>query len=170
MKKMMFAMATGVMALTAASAASADTFNPAASTFGFGGSVDVEYNIQLTCDMSITVKSNAAGDDADVTAASLSGGLCGLVAFANLPWNIDVVAPVPPPTGVPATQLKIKDVKVTTVFGVTCGPEDIIVGWNDGPPATITIPVGTEINPPTPGCKVSGILIQTSGPPLTITN
>ncbi len=170
MKKMMFAMAAGVMALTAASAASADTFSPANSTFGFEGSVDVEFNFQLTCDMSVTVQSNSGGTDANVTAAGLSGGLCGLVGFSSLPWNVDVEAPTPPPTGVAATKLRIKGVKVTTVLGSTCGPEDIIVDWNAGPPATITIPVGTEINPPTPGCKVSGILTQTSGPAATITN
>jgi|GEM_PF-3074252 len=170
MKKMMFALAAGAMALSGATAASADTFTPAGGTFGFSGTVAVSYTIPLTCTMTATVVSTAAGTDANITGATLTGGLCAAVGFIGLPWNVDVLTPVAPPNGLPATTLKLKGVTARTVTGTVCGPDDIVVNWNPGPPATITIPLGTEINPPTPGCKVSGTLTQVSGPPLVITN
>lgn len=170
MKKMMFALAAGAIALSGATAASADSFTPASTTAGFSGTVAVSYTIPLTCTMTATVVTNAAGNDANITASALTGGLCAVVSFIGLPWNVDVNTPVPPPTGVAATTLKLKGVTARTTTGTVCGPEDIIVNWNAGPPATITIPLGTEINPPTPGCKVSGTLTQVSGAALVVTN
>lgn len=167
MKKMMFALAAGAMALSGASAASADSFTPANTTFGFSGPVVVSYTITLNCTMGVTVQS-LGSTDAQVSGATLTGGLCGVVGFIGFPWNVDVFAPVPPPTGVTATKLKIKGVTARTTTGTVCGPEDIIVDWNPGPPATIVI--DTEINPPTPGCKVKGTLTQVSGAPLIVTN
>ncbi len=170
MRRIVAALAACAVTMTAAPAAHADSFSPPNGTFTFQGPVDVEFGIYLTCDMSVTIQSNAAANDANFTAANLTGGLCGLLSLVSLPWNIDVYAPVPPPIGLAATKLRIKGAKMITAFGSTCGPEDFIGDWNPGPAATITIPVGTELNPPTPGCKISGTLTLTSGPPLTITN
>lgn len=170
MKKTMFAAAAGAMALFGASAASADNFSPANSTFGFRGTVNVSHSISLTCTMDITAKSSVSGADASITAVSLSGFLCSLVTFSGLPWDVNVTAPATP--GATATDLSISNVIATTTTGVVCGPDTIAVKWGNTTPRTIIIPTGTEINPPNAPdqtCKVAGTLSQVSGPVLSIT-
>lgn len=170
MRKTLIALAACTAALTGASAAQADTFTPASSTFTFSGSVVYTDGFPLSCTLSLSIASNAAGNDASVTAAVFSGGgLCGSVAASGLPWNIDVSAPTPPPTGVAATRIAIKGV---TTQGLVrrCGPGTVIANWNAGPAATITFPTGTQVTPPSPGCGLVGTLTQVGGPPLVITN
>ncbi|ATQ42267.1 hypothetical protein [Caulobacter mirabilis] len=147
------------------SAASADTFSPSGAVTTFEGTVDFVPGTPLVCDFSLTITNNGSGD-ADVTSAVSSGGWwCSSLVFNNLPWNIDVVAPAFPP-GAAATQLRIAGVQ--TNFPFACGPGDLIVNWDAGPAATITFPTGSTINPG--GCGIAGVLQQTSGPALTITN
>lgn len=163
MKKTILALATSVLALSSASAAHADSFSPAGSTTVFTGSVNLSGSpIVLTCTMTMTVTANAAGTDAQVTAADLGLGLCATLPIGNLPWNIDVFAPIPPPTGLTATQLQVSGAQVGF-----CGPGNVIANWNTGGPS-ITLPAGTMLMPGS--CRMQGTLTQSSGPSLTITN
>ncbi|ATQ42265.1 hypothetical protein [Caulobacter mirabilis] len=155
------------LALTGATTAVADTFTPPSSTAVFTGNVLLNASPPLVCTVSVTIVSNAAGSDAWVATGGIGGGgLCGLFSFSGLPWNINVETPLPPPTGQPATQLRFTGVRV--VGGVVCGPGDLIATWTPGSPPTITFPPGTMLLPGP--CPFQGVLTQTSGAPLAITN
>lgn len=163
MKTAILALATVALALSGVSGAHADTFSPSSSTTVFTGPVTLSGgSIVLTCTMTATVVANAAGTDAQITAASLGAGLCAMFAISNLPWNIDVSMPAAPPTGVTATQVKVTNVQVAP-----CGPGDLTANWSAIGPS-ITFPTGTVLMPGS--CFIRGTLTQSSGPSLAITN
>ncbi len=162
--------AVAAIALMAAPVARADTFLPAGTTFVFTGTVVFVNPVSMTCTLTIAVASDAAGANASITAAVFTGGSCPLMAAAGLPWGTTVSAPPPPPAGAAATKLTIGGMRLVPPFGGACGPDDIEVTWTPGAPPTITLVAGTDVNPPTPGCKLSGTLQQTAAPWLAITN
>lgn len=165
MKIMMFAAATAVLTLAGAQAAKADSFLPANSVFVFNGTADVTSQaLTINCGANLTIESNLLGDDAEVSVTTLSGSMiCGLCQFLDLPWNVDITAPASP--GASATKLAFRGVKLKNhLTGGICGPEDIEVTWSPGSPTRLTTPIGTEINPPTPGCRFVLDLYQVAGP------
>lgn len=168
MRKMLTALASCAAVLTGASTAHADSFTPV-GTFTFSGPVVYTDGFSLTCTLSLLVASLSGGTDAAVVSANFAGpGFCSSIMPSALPWNIDVVSPAPPPTGVAATRIAIRGMR--TSLGRTCGPGSVVANWNAGPAATISFPSGTQITPPAPGCGLVGTLTQTSGPPMVITN
>ncbi len=165
MNQTAFALAIGLLALggaSAAPAAYADSFTPAGGVSTFSGMVTLTGGggLTVTCNATITIAA-LGSTDAEVSAATLSGGgLCGLFPPGPFPWNIDVYAPVPPPIGQTATQLRIWNVQIGP-----CGPAPVIVNWSTSGPA-ISFPAGATIGP----CPISGTLTQSGSPPLVITN
>lgn len=165
MKKMMFAAAAAALAFAGAGAAQAATFLPASTTAQFRGTVTVQQNITLTgCTMNATVQSTAlvgGANTASVTAASLSGGLCGLVTFNGFNWPVAVTGSA----GGVATQLTISGIGVGALSGTCSGSS--VVTWSQSPapskigfsnPASNIPPSGTSTNP----CRVIGNLSQIS--------
>ncbi len=172
-----FALALAVAAaFSGASAAQADTFSPPGVTVGFVGTVTIRRDTPIVCDLYFTLRTTPYDSNGDNVAyvedLTVTGSpLCALYDFPDISHSVYVSYPVAPPSGVPAQRLRAYGVQMSFPFmGGFCGPEDIELYWNDGPPATITIPVGTEINPPTPGCKISGVFTSALGHTLTITN
>jgi hypothetical protein len=163
---MMFAAAAALaFAGAGAGAAQAATYLPASTTFQFRGTVNVQQNISLTgCTMNATVVSTAlvgGANTASVTAASLSGGLCGLVTFNGFNWPIAVTGS----SGGVATQLTISGIGVGALSGTCAGSS--VVTWSQSPtppkigfstPASDIPPSGTSTNP----CKIVGTLNQIS--------
>ena len=160
MTSRIFACAAASAALALAGAAEADVFTPASTTTIFSGPVVVSGAVTLSCTLTITVVTNAAGNDANVTAAALTGGFCAGLPASALPWNVNVHLPLPPPFNITATHLK--------VFGVTFGPctGDVIGLWDPTTPQTISFPTGTTVG----ACSVRGDIEKISGPNLTVTN
>lgn len=159
-KTLAFAAIVGAVSLIGVQAARADSFTPVSSTRQFQGNVLLgSGGIVLNCVLTITVSTNAAGSDAAITAATLTGGICTALAPGSLPWNVDVQAPLPPPINQPASQLKATGVAIGSCVG------DLIGNWNPSGPS-LTFPAGSLLGT----CPVQGILNQTSGTPLVITN
>lgn len=152
----------GFLALNCAPA-QADTFVPT-GIYTFTGPVASAAPFSLFCDLSITIV--ASGSDADVTNASMSGGLCGLITFTGV-WNIDVVAPTTP--WATATRLVFRNVAMFDMLGNPCGPDDVFVDWTPGATPAITFPIGTEVQPPVGACGIEGVIRQTGGTALVIT-
>jgi len=165
MKKIMFAAAAAALAFATAGAAQAATFLPASTTSQFRGTVTVQQNITLTgCTMNVTVASTAlsgGSNTAAATAASLSGGLCGLVTFNSFNWPIAVTGS----SGGVANQLTISGIGVGALSG-TCAGSSVVAWSQSSAPSTITFsnpgsnipPSGSSTNP----CRISGILSQIS--------
>jgi len=161
MKNAILGLTTAVLALSGLSSAHADTFTPPSSTSVFTGTVGFSSgSLTLSCTMTVTIIANGGGTDAWVSAATLGSGLCSLFPPTNFTWNIDVTAPLPPPTGVTATQIKVANVQAGP-----CGPGDLLANWNSSGPS-ITFPIGTMLS----SCRIQGTLTQSSGPSLAITN
>jgi len=164
MKKMIFALSAGALALVAAPAAFATTYSPAGTNVTFTGSLTLSQSTTLTCNTSLTVAINGAGTSASVTGGSVSPGSwqCLFVYPTFSPaWSITATAPA---SGT-VTNLDIGNVRAVSLTG-TCGADTLEVLWNDAS-NTITIPSQSISGSPGP-CTFSGSL--TTGTNVTITN
>ncbi len=163
-------------ALSGAPAAKADTFSPPGVTISFSGTVDISGTGSILCDLHVMLRTtpyDSGGRNLAYAEGFMVSGnpLCSLYQFPHFSRSTNVSYPVAPPSGAPAQRLMIYGVQWSSALtGITCGPKDIELQWNPGPPATLTIPVGTVLNPPVPGCPISGVLTNASGHIVSITN
>jgi len=154
-------------ALFGAQAAYATTYTPA-GTFHATGTLTVQKGLTLTCAADFTiVVPNAApdahgsashGHSATVTAATLTGGLCGAVTLNNFPWAMSLVG----------SNLVFTGVAATTITPGNCLPGTVQGAWNN---TTRTV---TFVNQTLTGgsgsanCVINGSL--TVNPTISITN
>lgn len=160
MNRVRCAAVAALSSLVVAAPAQADSFTPANSTRTFSGTLTLGGSIILNCTVSITIQTNAAGNDAEVTAASITGSLCATLVPSGFGWNIDVLTPLPPPTNVTAATLQVSGVVVGGCSGTLVGE------WIAGTPS-IYFPPGTMLG----ACQLQGQLDQTgTSSALIITN
>lgn len=147
------------------SQARADSFTPSSTNFGFSGFVDVDNGVIMNCILYIEVETDFTGSDAKIfNAYFASGGLCSLLNFSNVNYDIDVAWP--PIPGRTATELRFSHVELQTLFSV-CGPGTLTVTWYPSTSSQMSFFVATL--PGAPSCTLSGTLHQWYGPALTIT-
>ena len=116
MKKFIAAGAIGLMALGAASSASAWRFvSPVDAPFTISGGVTVSTTaVSLPCTASMSA--TTVGRGATITGATFSGGACGALSAAGLPWHVTVGGP---------HSIKIHGMSVSAVVLGICGPGDV---------------------------------------------
>lgn len=155
------------VALVSAQAAQATTYTPA-GTFTATGTLTVQKGLTLNCAATFTIAvpeaapdahgSFSHGHSANVTGATLTGGLCPLVTLNNLPWTVTY----------DGTNLIFTGVAASTITPGGCLPGTIQGAWNN------TARTVTFVNQTLTGgsgsanCIINGTL--TVNPTISITN